>query len=106
MKEFGIVFLSLLFYEVQAQTKMDSFTNALQITNSFNAEDTSANTAEQRKIVADFKVFPNPANNFISFSGFSDEHNIHYVISTMFGQTAMENDRNSRHNPRHNRPVV
>jgi CubicO group peptidase (beta-lactamase class C family) len=46
----------------------------------------------QKKDVADFKLFPNPANNFISFSGFDNEYNIHYSITNLYGQTVVEDD--------------
>ena len=40
----------------------------------------------------DFNVFPNPATNFISFTGFSDEKNIHYAIVNTSGETISEGD--------------
>lgn len=45
----------------------------------------------QRKNI-DLKLFPNPANSFISFTGFNDERNIHYNITNIYGQTIVEND--------------
>jgi len=53
---------------------------------------TTAIEKEQRKDIPDFKLFPNPANNFISFSGFDNEYNIHYTITNLYGQTILEND--------------
>jgi hypothetical protein len=53
---------------------------------------TTAIEKEQRKDIPDFKLFPNPANNFISFSGFDNEYNIHFTITNLYGQTILEND--------------
>jgi CubicO group peptidase (beta-lactamase class C family) len=53
---------------------------------------TTAIETEQRKNIPDFKLFPNPANNFISFSGFDNEYNIHFTITNLYGQTILEND--------------
>ena len=47
---------------------------------------------ELKKEITDFKLFPNPANNFISFSGFTNERNIHYTISNLYGQTIIEDN--------------
>ena len=46
----------------------------------------------QKKVVNDIKIFPNPANSFISFNGFSGNGIIHYSIVNLYGQTMVEND--------------
>lgn len=55
---------------------------------------TTSIETEQRKNV-ELKLFPNPANNFISFSGFNDERNIHYSITNIYGQIVIENETNN-----------
>jgi len=56
---------------------------------------TTAIETEQRKDIPDLRLFPNPANNFISFLGFNDERNIHYTITNLYGQVVIENDTNN-----------
>ncbi len=46
----------------------------------------------QKKIISECKLFPNPANNFISFNSFSGNGIIHYSIINLYGQTILEND--------------
>jgi hypothetical protein len=46
----------------------------------------------QKKVVNDIKIFPNPANSFVSFNGFSGNGIIHYSIVNLYGQTMVEND--------------
>lgn len=47
---------------------------------------------EQKRIVTDCKLFPNPTNNFISFSGFTTNGMTHYSIVNLYGQIMMEDD--------------
>lgn len=47
---------------------------------------------EQKRTVSDCKLFPNPTNNFISFSGFSTNSITHFSIVNLYGQTILEND--------------
>lgn len=49
-------------------------------------------SVEQKRSISDCKLFPNPANNFISFSGFSTYGTTHYSIVNLYGQTILEND--------------
>ena len=58
-----------------------------------NCVTTSIET-EQRKNV-ELKLFPNPANNFISFFGFNDERILHYNITNVYGQIVTENETNN-----------
>ncbi len=46
----------------------------------------------QKKIINDLKLFPNPANNFISFNGFPANRIIHYNIINLYGQIIKEDD--------------
>lgn len=45
---------------------------------------------QQNKSNTVIKLFPNPANNFISFSGFVSNNNIHYAIANMLGEIVKE----------------
>ncbi len=44
------------------------------------------------KTTTDLKLFPNPANNFITFRGFSELKVIRYNITNLFGQTMTEGE--------------
>ena len=52
----------------------------------------SLTAIEYKKTLADIKLFPNPANNFISFNGFPANGIIHYSILNLLGQTILESD--------------
>jgi hypothetical protein len=52
----------------------------------------SLTAVEYKKTLADIKLFPNPANNFISFNGFPANGIIHYSILNLLGQTILESD--------------
>lgn len=52
----------------------------------------SLTAVEYKKITTDIKLFPNPANNFISFNGFSNNGITHYNIVNLYGQTILESD--------------
>ena len=47
---------------------------------------------ESRRTISDCKLFPNPTNNFISFSGFSSNGRTHFSIVNLYGQTVLEDD--------------
>lgn len=47
---------------------------------------------EQKKVINDCRLFPNPTNHFISFSGFSSNGLTHYTIVNLYGQTVLEDD--------------
>ncbi len=44
------------------------------------------------KTTGELKLFPNPANNFITFRGFSEMKTIRYSITNLFGQTMTEGE--------------
>lgn len=46
----------------------------------------------QKNELLDFKLFPNPANNFISFNIFDTNAVTHFTISNVYGQTVLEDD--------------
>lgn len=56
------------------------------------SEGCSLTPVEYKKTMTEIKLFPNPANNFISFNGFSSNGIIHYNIINLYGQTIQEND--------------
>jgi len=54
--------------------------------------DSLSNYLEQKKIIIDCKLFPNPATNYISFSGFPTLGVTHFSILNLSGQIIMEDD--------------
>ncbi len=53
---------------------------------------TTTSVKEQKLIIPDLKIFPNPANNFISFSGLSASGNIRYSITNIYGQLVTQDE--------------
>jgi CubicO group peptidase (beta-lactamase class C family) len=49
-------------------------------------------SVSKNKADIDFRIFPNPARNFISFSGFSDAGMTRYSIVNLYGQTLLEDE--------------
>lgn len=49
-------------------------------------------TILNKKKIESLKLYPNPANNFISFNGFSTNNIIHYSIVNMYGQLIKEDN--------------
>ncbi|MBK9328647.1 MAG: serine hydrolase [Sphingobacteriales bacterium] len=51
-----------------------------------------ASTVIENKIAPDLRLFPNPANNFITFRGMMETSTTHYIITNLYGQTISEGD--------------
>lgn len=46
----------------------------------------------QKRVISECKLFPNPANNFISFNGISNSGTIRYSIFNLYGQIIKEDE--------------
>lgn len=55
-------------------------------------EDCTLTSIQTKNSVPDFKLFPNPANNFISFSGLPTNGTTKYSILNLYGQLLFEDE--------------